>query len=278
MSIVAGINITVERSEFSWTQGACPQAGIDIEPSSGDEPVSNITLRDIICRNNTGSQLQLPLDPFVLAPGGLPVRLVLDGVHLYGANWSSHNDGCSSSGLGLVMGPFRSVGEVVFSNILVEETPAVGMLIEPKAESTVDTKGHLGIPGAMVVAAKLEMRNITLRHTALRPVVASGYVESPMVIGTDSVTAHNYTVGNISMDDITVISSDAPSVTQQPWLTAGVGPYCADGTGWQLNRSSIKGSATVWAAHAEQCSIETPHGIKLDVGVHCIPPREAALQ
>jgi hypothetical protein len=25
MSIVAGINITVERSEFSWTQGACPQ-------------------------------------------------------------------------------------------------------------------------------------------------------------------------------------------------------------------------------------------------------------
>ena len=271
MSIVAGINITVERSEFSWTQGACPQAGIDIEPSSGEEPVSNITLREIVCRNNTGSQLQLPLDPYVLAPGGLPVRLVLDGVHLYGANWSSRNDGCSSSGLGLVMGPFRSIGEVLFSNILVEETPAVGLLIEPKAQSTIDTKGHLGVPGATVVAAKLEMRNITLRHTALRPVTNGAHVESPMVIGTDSV--HNYTVGNISMVDMKVVSSAASMWAGQPWLTAGVGPYCADGTGWQLNNSSITGSATIWAPHRAECSVSTPPEVKLGaVAVHCVSP------
>ena len=60
MSIVAAINVTIERSEFSHTQGACPQAGIDIEPSSEAEPVSNLTLRGISCRNNTVRPPRLP--------------------------------------------------------------------------------------------------------------------------------------------------------------------------------------------------------------------------
>jgi hypothetical protein len=94
-----------------------------------------------------------------------------------------------------------------------------------------------------------------------------------MVIGTDSVTAHNYTVGNISMDGIQIISSGAPSGSEQPWLTAGVGPYCAAGTGWQLNSSSIRGSATVWVPHRAECSIATSNEIKLDVDVRCIPRR-----
>ena len=42
------------------TQGACPQAGIDIEPSSEAEPVSNVTLRGISCRNNTVRPPRLP--------------------------------------------------------------------------------------------------------------------------------------------------------------------------------------------------------------------------
>ena len=111
------------------------QAGIDIEPSSGDEPVSNITLRDIVCRNNTGTQLQLPLDPFALAPGGLPVGLTLDGVHIFGGNWTAKNDGCSGSGIGMTMGPFKSVGSVVFSNVLIEETPSVGLLIQVRVKN-----------------------------------------------------------------------------------------------------------------------------------------------
>ena len=53
MSIVAGVDILVEASEFSFTQGACPQAGIDIEPSSEAEPLHNITLRDLVIMNKS---------------------------------------------------------------------------------------------------------------------------------------------------------------------------------------------------------------------------------
>ena len=62
--------------------------------------------------------------------------------------------------------------------------------VQPKAESTIDSKGHLGTPGATVYAAKLQLQNITLRHTALRPItLPGGHVESPLILGTYSTLA-----------------------------------------------------------------------------------------
>lgn len=115
---------------ISWTQGACPQAGVDIEPSSEAEPLHNITLRNLLLQNNTGAGLQVPVDAFALLPGGLPLSLALDRIHVWGANWSATRDGCSSSGLGIVVGPMRSVGVMTLSNSRVEHLPSAGLLVE----------------------------------------------------------------------------------------------------------------------------------------------------
>ena len=87
--------------------------------------------------------------------------------------------------------------------MLIEETPSVGLLIQSKALSSIDSKGQLGRAGARVVAAELLLRNVTVRNAALRPVTAAGRLESPVILSTDSV--HNWTTGNIS------IVSRAPS-------------------------------------------------------------------
>ena len=54
--------------------------------------------------------------------------------------------------------------------MLIEETPSVGLLIQSKALSSIDSKGQLGRAGARVVAAELQLRNVTVRNAALRPV------------------------------------------------------------------------------------------------------------
>ena len=58
--------------------------------------------------------------------------------------------------------------------MLIEETPSVGLLIQSKALSSIDSKGQLGGAGARVVAAELLLRNVTVRNAALRPVTAGG--------------------------------------------------------------------------------------------------------
>jgi hypothetical protein len=108
--------------------------------------------------------------------------------------------------------------------------------------------------------------------------------------GTDSV--HNFTVGNISMEDISVIGVAGPEGAhpKQTWLSAGVGPYCAGAVGaaggWTIDNRSIVGTASVsWAssagdrsaaaaaaaAAAGYCSVATPAGLVLDgVRVRCL--------
>eukprot|EP01052_Picozoa_sp_SAG31_P073748 SAG31_NODE_32803_length_351_cov_1.019841_1_plen_57_part_00 len=56
------------------------------------------------------------------------------------------------------MGPLRSEGLVTMSNVLIEETPSVGLLIQSKALSSVDTKGQVGPKGMSVTAAMLLVR------------------------------------------------------------------------------------------------------------------------
>jgi len=86
-------------------------------------------------RCGQGTQLQLPLDPSPLRPGGLPLGLVLDGVHLYGANWSAHADGCSGSGIGLSMGPLKSTVSPTAGTVSAEHRCSKGNGQKETAES-----------------------------------------------------------------------------------------------------------------------------------------------
>lgn len=55
MSISSGIDVTVEDSEFSNTNGTSPESGLDIESNGGDKPTHDITIRGCRFDNNNGS-------------------------------------------------------------------------------------------------------------------------------------------------------------------------------------------------------------------------------
>lgn len=54
MSIESGVNVHVRDSTFSDTNGANPQAGIDIEPPTDQGVIQNIRLTNITAENNAG--------------------------------------------------------------------------------------------------------------------------------------------------------------------------------------------------------------------------------
>lgn len=52
ISVISGINITLENITISNTKGHNPQSGIDIEPNNGKNRLTNIVLNNIITKNN----------------------------------------------------------------------------------------------------------------------------------------------------------------------------------------------------------------------------------
>lgn len=262
MSIVAGIDVLVERSEFSWTQGACPQAGIDIEPSSESEPIHNVTLKQLLIQNNTGAAVQLPVDPYAFLPGGLPLLLTLDSIHAYGANWSAHQDGCSSSGFGFLVGPYKSVGSVVIVNCTAEELPSAALLVQAKAFGSTDTKGHLGPPGQFIEAGLLNITQFSARNTALRPIVLNNVTESPLILAAQASASMNWTLGGIVLNNVLVAGD---TTFRRPWISiAELGPYSIEAAA-----TNISGTATVQTPNECALGISKEALAGVDVSVHC---------
>lgn len=93
MSITGADHVEVSDSEFSWTSGTLPQAGIDIEPRNGNS-VSDVLIRRCVLANNAGNGIEFNSNSdagFVIS--GVEVRnndIMLNGG--YGI-FSNHVDG-----------------------------------------------------------------------------------------------------------------------------------------------------------------------------------------
>ena len=54
ISVISAENLLIERCTFSNTKGTAPQAGIDLEPNSEGEQLTNCVIRDCLFENNSG--------------------------------------------------------------------------------------------------------------------------------------------------------------------------------------------------------------------------------
>lgn len=57
LSIEAGVDIVIKNSEFTNTSGTAPQSGIDLEPSTSDSVISNVTMDGCYFNNNANRNL-----------------------------------------------------------------------------------------------------------------------------------------------------------------------------------------------------------------------------
>lgn len=128
-------------------------------------------------------------------------------------------------------------------------------VVQGKAVATVDTKGHAGPPGALVQALRLQVSNLTLNHTSLRPVTQHNLTECPVVLAA-LPSPFNYTTGNIGLSRVQVWDH-----LPRPWLSVSrLGPYSVDGS-----VALVNGSATVHNANG--CVMA---GDRVNVTVQCI--------
>ena len=123
-----------------------------------------------------------------------------------------------------------------------------------KAFATIDTKGHAGPPGALVRALPLQVSNLTLTHTSLRPISLHNLTESPIILAA-LPSPFNYTTGNIDLSGVEVWD-DFP----RPWLSVStLGPYSIGG-----HVALVSGSAVV---HNKNGCVMA--GDRVNVSVQC---------
>jgi len=74
MSVIGAVNLLVENSVFSDTQGTPPEAGIDLEPDSPDERLVNCVIRNCVFENNAGHAILVYLKPQTEASEPVTIR------------------------------------------------------------------------------------------------------------------------------------------------------------------------------------------------------------
>lgn len=74
LSITSGQNILVENCVFSNTRGTPPEAGIDLEPDSPDERLSNCVIRNCTLEGNAGHGVLVYLKPLTKESHPVSVR------------------------------------------------------------------------------------------------------------------------------------------------------------------------------------------------------------
>jgi hypothetical protein len=85
MSVISAVDLLVERTIFSNTNGTPPAAGVDLEPDLVVEQLTNVSFVDCIARDNFGMGFQMFLRAWPNASVA-PFSVTLDNYSIVGGN------------------------------------------------------------------------------------------------------------------------------------------------------------------------------------------------
>jgi parallel beta-helix repeat protein len=143
LSVTRVDTMVVRNSTFKNTTGALPEAGIDIEPNSG-ETVANLTVRDCLLQNNAGGGLMAG-PPVAFAGLSFLVNVVVDHNTVTGSGVNPV-DGNIKDGIQI-----SNCDGVKVTNNTISGSNGRGMLLRNNASRTTVTgntiTGTLTIPG-----------------------------------------------------------------------------------------------------------------------------------
>jgi len=119
LSIVSAKNLLVENCFFSETSGTAPAFGIDIEPNSSNDTLTNILIRDVSTEKNSKGGIQFALRAYGQTKSKeISIRI---------ENWQSKNDG-ENGALRFAYSPqFPLVGFVKINNVTIENPVGRGI-------------------------------------------------------------------------------------------------------------------------------------------------------
>lgn len=194
MSVVAAVNLTVERTVFSNTAGTAPAAGVDLEPDCPHDHMVNISFIDCTSTRNAGGGFQLYFGAYSHANEGTP------------APFSVRLKNMQITGGGRYGFGFGGEGNSSHGTVSVEDS-----VVQGPASSAVSIFRHSGRSFAKFT----NCRFIDSCGTTRADPDSYGRSCAPIAL---SLSRGVTSGGNVSFSNCQVVDS-----TKRPWLIASPG-------------------------------------------------------
>lgn len=132
LSVISADRLLVEHSEFVNTKGQNPMSGIDLEPNSMEEQLTNISIRDCSLHHNERAALTLAMK--FLAGSRVPISINMERLYLGAIEPPGTPDRMTFAPNLLYVGPLNGPGgSVALRDSFIEVSPySCGTAIYPK--------------------------------------------------------------------------------------------------------------------------------------------------
>ncbi|MFH1616674.1 MAG: right-handed parallel beta-helix repeat-containing protein [Planctomycetota bacterium] len=128
ISVIGAENLLIENCIFRNTSGTAPADGIDFEPNSEDNKLTNCIVRNCVFENNDGCGVQVCVTH--LSEKTEPVSVLIENCHIR-----------STKSWGFLVGTVRDEGvsgKIHYKNCTVENTGKGGFVIYDKPDGSLD--------------------------------------------------------------------------------------------------------------------------------------------
>lgn len=154
MSVISVRGLLVDNCRFEGTNGTAPQAGIDFEPNTAVESVSDVRISNSVFFNNTGSCVDVSL--YALANATTPPSISLSSCHCVLAG---------EAGFAIEV-PLQQRGSISIMDTVVEDTLLPGLSMDRDSG------------GSSVVLSNVTFRNTSCGDAVTPPLLLASNVNA----------------------------------------------------------------------------------------------------
>lgn len=130
ISVISAVNLLIENCTLTGTRGTAPQAGIDLEPNSENEKMTNVVVRNCTMADNAGAGILVYLKP--MRSTTEPVSILFENCHV-----SSGDDQGIAVG---AVGDDGPGGKIEFLDCTVENTKNGGSYVYDKSATAAEVR------------------------------------------------------------------------------------------------------------------------------------------
>jgi hypothetical protein len=158
ISVISADDVTISNCTISNTSGTAPESGIDFEPNSNSQRLTNILVKNCSIKYNAGAGISLYTVP--LDSSSIPVDITVEDCSFTSNRWGVYSN-ISRYGTNLPTGNITFDGCFFHHDHVVLENVLVGSVAHVFKDCTIDTRGEGATPAASPILLTTDYRTVT---------------------------------------------------------------------------------------------------------------------